>query len=36
MKITSARVLAARKEQGQTQQAIGELAGTKQSAVSVF
>ena len=41
MKITSARGLAdalqqARKQQGQTQQTIGELAGTKQSTVSAF
>jgi HTH-type transcriptional regulator/antitoxin HipB len=41
MKITSARGLAealqqARKQQGQTQQAIGQLAGIKQSTVSAF
>jgi HTH-type transcriptional regulator / antitoxin HipB len=41
MKITSPRGLAdalqkARKQQNQTQQAIGELAGTKQSTVSAF
>lgn len=41
MKITSARGLAdalqqVRKQQGQTQQTIGELAGTKQSTVSTF